>query len=155
MVKMAKKLYSPKEQDIVFEWGEKWLELVGLINEVTGTDEPPSDLEELRYQSLRFWFMDHQAEFLPLWADFYECREWASSQSCDTEDIADPEDIDKYDKNPFFYFYEPENLYHLAGQLDLQTGIDLWEPSEYRASRMRPILIRTGEIMVEFMDWVG
>ena len=73
MVKMAKKLYSPKEQDIVFEWGEKWLELVGLINEVTGTDEPPSDLKELRYQSLRFWFMDHQAEFLPLWADFYKC----------------------------------------------------------------------------------
>ena len=152
---MAKKLYSPKEQDIVFEWGEKWLELVGLINEVTGTDEPPSDLEELRYQSLRFWFMDHQAEFLPLWADFYKCQEWASSQSCDTEDIADPEDIDKYDKNPFFYFYEPENLYHLAQQLDLQSGIDLWEPSEYRASMMRPILIRTGEIMVEFVDWVG
>lgn len=158
---MDKKPYSPKEQDLVFEWGEKWLELVGLINKVTGTDEPPwsppppAALEELRYQSLRFWFIDYQTQFLPLWADFYECQGWALSQSCDSEDIADPEDIDKYDKNPFFYFYEPENLYHLAQQLDLQSGVDLWEPSEYRASMMRPILIRTGEIMVEFMDWAS
>ena len=65
---MDKKTHSPTERDLVFDWTDKWLELVGLINKVT-------DLEEIRYQSLRFWFMDHQAEFLPLWADFYECQE--------------------------------------------------------------------------------
>lgn len=58
MVTMDKKRYSSAEQDLVFNWGEKWLELVVLINEVTGTDEPPwspsppTDLDELHYQSV-------------------------------------------------------------------------------------------------------
>jgi len=132
-----------------------------LINEVTGTDGPPSspppptDLEELQYQSLRLWFIDHQALFVPLREDVYECQEWASHEDYKNEDIADLEDIDKYLENPFLFFYKPENLYQLARQLDLQSGIDMWEPSEYRASVIRPIIIRMGRIMIEFMDWIN
>ena len=152
------KPYSSTERDLVSDWSEKWLEFISLINEVTGTDEPPwsptppTDLDELRYQSLRFWFIDHQEQFIPLWKDFY--KEWASCQDYDNEDIADLEDIDKYLENPFLYFYEPENLYRQAHQLALQGGIDIWEPSEYRASVIRPIIIRIGEIMIEFEDWI-
>ena len=64
---MDKALYSSAEGELVFDWREKWIKLIGLINEVTGTDEapwsppPPTDLEELQYQGLRFWFIDHQA----------------------------------------------------------------------------------------------
>ena len=158
---MAKKLYSSAERDLVFDWSEKWIKLIGLINGVTGTDEPPwsppppTDLEELQYQSLRFWFIDHQAQFVPLWEDFYECQEWASHQDYNNEDIADLKDIDKYLENPFLFFYKPENLFGLARQLDLQSGIDMWEPSEYRASVIRPMIIRMGRIMIEFMDWIS
>jgi len=164
---MDRKLYSSTERDLIYDWCENWIKLIGLINEVTGMDEPPwsppppTDLEELHYQSLRVWFIDHQAQFVPLWKDFYE--EWASHQDFDSEgivdpynndDIADLPDIEKYLENPFFFFYKPENLYQLAQQLDLQSGIDLWEPSEYRASKIRPIIIRMGRIMIEFMDWI-
>ena len=44
----------------------KQLELIKLINEVTGTDEPPwsstppAETDEIRYMGLRFWFLNHQ-----------------------------------------------------------------------------------------------
>lgn len=157
---MSKKLYSSPEQELVYDWSEKWLELISLINNITGTDEPPSspppptDLEELHYQSLRFWFIEHQEQFVPLWENFYTCQEWASHEGYDDKDITDLEDIDEYLQNPFSFFYEPENLFRLAQQLDLQSGIDIWEPSEYRASMIRPIIIRMAEIVTEFTDWI-
>ncbi len=126
-----------------------------MINEVSGTPEPPTDLDELRYQRLRFWLIGQQEQFIPLWKNFRECQEWASHQSFDNDDVADLKDADRYLENPFSYFYEPENLYQLAQKLDLQSGVDVWEPSEYRASVIRPILIRTGEIMVDFADWIS
>ena len=97
---MDKKLYSSVERELVFDWSDKWIKLIGLINEVTGTDgtpwspPPPTDLEELQYLGLRFWFIDHQAQFVPLWEDFYECQEWASHQDYNNRDIADLEDIE-------------------------------------------------------------
>ena len=160
MVK-REKLYSSTERDLVFDWTHKWLELIKLINETTGTDEPPwsppvpTDLEELHYQQLRFWFIDHQAHFVPLWTDFYGCQDWASHEGCDSDDIADLPDMDKYLENPFFFFYKPENLFQLAQQLDLQSSIDIWEPSEQRASVIRPLMIGMGRRMIEFMDWIS
>ena len=114
----------------------------------------PTDLEELHYQRLRFWFIDHQAHFVLLWTDFYACQEWASDEDYSNDDIADLPDIDRYLENPFLYFYEPENLYRLAHQLSLQPGIDLWEPSEQRACVIRPLMIGMGRRMIEFMDWI-
>lgn len=157
---MDKKLYSFTDQCLIDDWAERWLKLIALINDTTGTDEPsgspplPADSEELEYQSLRFWFLDHQTRFVPLWKDYCECQEWASHQGENNEDIADLENIDKYLENPFLFFYKPENLFQLAQQLDLQTGIDMWEPSEYRASMIRPVIIRMGRIMIEFTDWI-
>jgi len=156
---MVNKLYSNVDRELVFDWSEKWIKFIGLINDVTGTDEPPwsppppEELEELQYQSLRFWFMEHQAKFIVLWDDYY--REWAPEQDYNNEDIADLEDIDEYLNNPFLFFYKPENLYQLARQLALQSGIDMWEPSEYRVSVIRPVIIRMGRIMIEFMDWIS
>lgn len=157
---MTKRLYSTTEQDLAFEWCEKWLELSILINEVTGTDElpwsppPPSDLDELCYQSLRFWLFNHQMQFIPLWADFHRSHSKVFYECSDCKDELDHEDM-KYRQNPLLYFYEPENLYNLSRQMDLQNGVDLWEPSEYRASLMRPILIKMGQLMAEFVDWVS
>ena len=157
---MDEKAFSDAEQDLASEWAEKWLELVGLINEVTGTDEPPwsppppSDLDEIHYQSLRFWFLDHQEQFNPMWKDYQRCNMGSLFQDYESEDELHPEYI-KYRENPLLYLYEPESLYRLACHLDLQSGVDMWEPSEYRASRLRPLLIRTGELMVEFLAWLN
>ena len=34
---MNRKLYSITNRDLVYEWSEKWLALIELINNVTGT----------------------------------------------------------------------------------------------------------------------
>jgi hypothetical protein len=95
--------------------------------------------------------MDHEAQFLPLWKEFYESRDWRSPKPKDSNEENFPQ---KYLDNSFLLFYEPENLYCLAQQLDLQSGIDVWEPSEYRARMIRPIFIRLGELLLEFLDWI-
>jgi len=150
------RLYSPTEADLADEWASKWLELIALINQVTGTDEPPwspsppAETDEIRYFRLRFWFLSHQQQFVPLWNDFSTSQDLAGSQNGD--DSGDfPE---KYLENPFLYFYEPENLYQLAQQLELQSGTSIWEPNEQVASLMRPLMIGMGKRMIEFIDWI-
>ena len=157
---MYNKLYSSTDSDLVSDWTDRWLKLITLINNVTGTDEapwsppPPTDLDEIQYQGHRFWFLSHQAQFVPLWNDFYQCQEWASYQDYNEEDTSDLEDLDEYRENPFLFFYKPENLFRLAQQLALQNGIDIWEPSEYRAVTIRTLMVRMGKIMIEFVDWI-
>lgn len=154
---MNRRLYSPAERDLVYDWAGKWLELIKLINEVTGTDEPPwspplpTETDEIRYLGLRFWFLNRQQQFVPLWNDFCACLHWACSQN-DHDLGGFPE---KYLENPFLYFYEPENLYQLAQQLELQSGADIWEPSEHVACMLRPLLIGMGRRMIQFMDWAS
>jgi hypothetical protein len=151
------RLYSIEDASFVDEWAEKWLALIELINNVTGSDEPPFspplpiEIDGLAYQSLRLWFMGHEAEFVPLWREFYEGRDWRFLKPKDNNEEKLPQ---KYLDNPFLFFYEPENLYRLAQHLDLQSGIDIWEPSEYRARMVRPMLIRLGELLLEFLDWI-
>ena len=154
---MCGKPYSSIERDLVSDWAGKWLELIKLINEVTGTDEPPwsspppTETDEIRYLGLRFWFLNRQQQFVPLWNDFCASQHWADSQN--NGDLGDfPE---KYLENPFLYFYEPEDFYQLAQQLELQSGTRIWEPSGYVACRLRPLLIEMGRRMIEFMDWMN
>ena len=152
-----RKLYSIENYNLVDEWAEKWLALIELINNATGTEQPPwsppppTELQEIDYQRLRFWLIDHQARFVPLWREFYESRDWAYPANDTHED----EDLPpKYLENPFLFFYEPENFYRLAQQLELQSGIDVWEPNEHTASMIRPVFIRLGRLMIEFVDWI-
>ena len=154
---MNQRLYSIKSCDLVDEWAEKWLALIELINNVTCTHEPPwsppppAEIDEITYQSLRFWFMGHEAQFVPLWKEFYESHDLRTPKPKDDSEEDFPK---KYLDNPFPFFYEPENLYCLAQHLDLQSGIRIWEPSEYRARIIRPIFIRLGELLLEFLDWI-
>lgn len=154
---MNRKLYPIANSDFVNEWAEKWLALIDLINNATGTDlppfspPPPAEIDEITYQSLRLWFTDHEAQFVPLWKEFYESRDWRPPKLKDNNEEDFPQ---RYLDNPFLFFYEPENLYCLAQHLDLQSGIRIWEPSEYRARIIRPIFIRLGELLLEFLDWI-
>jgi len=146
-----RKIYSITDWDLVDEWTEKWLALIELINNATGTAQPPDISDEFAYQCLRFWFIDHQTQFVPLWREFYESRDWFATQKNSDEYEDFPY---KYLENHFLYFYEPDNLYRLAQQLELQSGINIWEPSEPIAAMVRPIYIRLGQLMMEFMDWI-
>ena len=131
--------------------------MVRLIYDLVGTDEqpysppPPTEIDEINYQSLRFWFIDHEEQFKPLWRDFYESQDWALEPG-DTE-IADMPDADKYIENPFFFCYRPETLYRLVRELDIQSGIDLWEPSQQRAWTAAIELLQIDGRVVEFFNW--
>ncbi len=154
--RVNERAYSPAEQDLIYDWSHNWLQLIELINNATRPGQapsspPPTELEELEYQRLRFWLIDHQAQFTPLWMEFYQSHDWAITQGKIEEEGDLPQ---RYLENHFVYFYEPENLYKLAQQLELQSGVDIWEPNENRASMMRPLLIRLGQLMIEFMDWI-
>ena len=198
---MNERLYSSAERELVYRWGEKWFELLFLINGVISTAEPPQAIHELKYQDLRSWLMDHRGLFMPLWEDFYKF--WKSRQGLTNEvtgnisksplelpelpyqnrhssyldrheqygdlwrdtfaywdatpdhSAHDALSLDsRYDEDPLLFFYEPENLYRLAYQLALQGQTDVWQPSEARARDVRPLLVRTGQIMVQFEDWI-
>jgi len=155
---MNPKTYSAIEQELVSEWFDKWVEFGDLLFEVFQALEPfvsplPSDEDEIRYQALRFWFIEHQARFVPLWDFFQYKQEDSLSPADDEEDIAE---LYQYLENPFLYFYEPENLYRLAKWLELQGGDDIWEPSDRMILHiMTPMIISLGQMMAKLVDVVS
>ncbi len=155
---MINKQYSATEGEFVFQWVDRWFQLVGLIYDLIRTDRsppsppPPTELDEINYQSLRFWFIDHEEQLKLLWRDFYESQGWALHLGDD--ELADVPDADKYLDNPFFFCYRPENLYRLVRELDIQSGIDMWEPSEHRAWTTAMELLRMDKRVVEFYEWI-
>ena len=152
------KRFTPQETTLVHTWVEQWLDLIYLINRVTGTEEPPfsppppTALDEIEYMLLRSWLLENEEGFLSLWRSFSD-RMGLSNDVQQRDFIEEPE-MEKYANNPFLYYYEPENLYGIAVQLDLQSSDVIWEPSEERAPAMRRLMIQTGKLLVELPRWV-
>jgi hypothetical protein len=57
-------------------------------------------------------------------------------------------------KNPFSCLYAPKNIYKLAKEFNLQSGIEVREPSKPRANKANSIIIHMGKKMLEFVDWI-
>ena len=157
---MYQKLYSFADQCLIDDWADKWFELSNLINGLIWTDDPPwttpppTDVDELKYQRLRFWFIDHQEQFIPIWADYFNCKSRVCTEGLIIENVEEFLDTDEFIKNPFHLFYRAENLHRLAQQLELQSGVDIWEPSHNYASATMSLIIFLGKIMIELIDWV-
>ena len=152
---MKTKLYSLIQRDAAIDWAERWFELSIQVIDITSTDEPsysaplPTELDEINYQRLRFWLKDHEIQFVPLWQDFYSCQDWAIKDNHEEYD-----ENDSLWKNLFSCLYAPKNLHQFAKELDLQSGIEVWEPSKHRANEANSIIIHMGKRMLEFMDWL-
>ncbi len=145
---MNRRLCSIENYDLLNEWMEKWYALIELINNVTSPDEPPpTPLDELDYQCLRSWFIDHQWQFLPLWKEACESRNWEYF-------LYGTDRVWKSFEHLGLCFYEPENLYKLAQRLGLQSGTDIWEPNENVTKTVRPIFLAMTKLMTEFRDWI-
>ncbi|MFX0196206.1 MAG: hypothetical protein ACFFCW_08795 [Candidatus Hodarchaeota archaeon] len=155
---MIKRQYSAAEREFVFQWADRWFQLVNLIYDLIRNDRsptsppPPTELDEINYQGLHFWFIEHEEQFKQLWKDFYQSQNWALHPG--DEELADIPDVDKYLENPFFSCYRPKNLYRLVRELDIQSGIDLWEPSENRAWTAAIELFQMDKRVVEFYEWI-
>jgi len=152
------KRFTPQETDLVHTWVDQWLKLIYLINRVTGTEDPPfsppppTALDEVEYMLLRSWLIEHEEGFLSLWRNFSDHM----GLSDDVEQRACIEEpaMEKCANNPFLYYYEPENLYGIAMQMDLQSSDVIWEPSEERAPAMRSLMIQTGKLLVKLPRWI-
>ena len=105
-----------------------------------------TELDEINYQRLRFWLKDHETQSVPLWQDFYACQDWEVNDN--------NEENDDLFKNPFSYLYALENLYWLAKELELQSGIEVWEPSKHRANVTNSFINHMGKRMLEFVEWI-
>ena len=157
---MDNNLYSSTEEELVSDWADKWFELSYFINGLIWTGDPPwttpppTEANELEYQRLRFWFIDHQKYFIPIWAGYYNCRRRVCTKDFIIEDVEEFLDTDEFIKNPFHLFYRAENLHRLVQQLELQSGVDIWEPSHNYASMTMSLMILLGKIMIELIDWV-
>ena len=157
---MYKKLYSFADQCLIDDWADKWFELSNLINGIIWTDDPPrttpppTEIDELEYQRLRFWFIDHQKHFIPIWTGYYNYRSRVHTKDFIIENLEEFLNTDEFIKNPFHLFYRAENLHRLAQQLELQSGVDIWEPSHNYASASMSLIILLGKIMIEIIDWV-
>ena len=154
---MITKKYSAIDQKFVYDWADRWFQLGTLLLDLFRFDEttsppPPTEIEEINYQNLRFWLIDHEAQFIPLWKDFYDAQDWALHLG--DEEIADMPDAEKYIENPFFFCYRPENLYRLVQELGIQSGIDIWEPSEHWSWEVTMNLLDMSKRVVEFFKWI-
>jgi len=146
--------YSSEEQTLVYQWVKKWSELSLLIIDVTGEDIPPYSPppptldEELQYQNLRFWLLERHKKFISLWRDFEHTQ---------TEDANDPAERplkDNFIDNVLLSFYEPENLYRLTQQLELQSGIDIWEPSRKEALEVWSFMIWLTKRLIKVRNYI-
>jgi hypothetical protein len=157
---LYKKLYSFTDQYLIDDWADKWFVLSNLINGLIWTDDPPwitpppTYSEEIQYQRLRFWFIDHQEQFIPIWVDYYNYKNRVCTEDFTIENVREFLDTDEFIKNPFHLFYRAENLHRFAQQLELQSGVDIWEPSHNYASATMSLIIFLGKIMIELIDWV-
>ncbi len=70
--------------------------------------------------------------------------------------IAEIRDAENGLENAFFCWYRPKNLYMLfqVCVFDIQSGIDIWEPSEHRAWMAAMDLLRMDAVVVEFSAWI-
>ena len=154
------KTYTGADFSLVTDWADRWFELAILIVDVTGTDEPPSsppppnDIEEIRYQRLRFWLREHEERFLGLWKDYFAYFLKEHQEELTEGDVPGPGEDGRYFEKPFLEFYEADNLYRLAQQLGLQSGADLWEPSEPRVQEMRENQAILSHSVLGLVDWL-
>ena len=94
--------YTYVESALAHLCREKFVDLCILINNVTGTNEPPysspppSEMDEIEYQRLRFWFFDNQRKFVPLLRDFFITKVYSQQPE---EFISDSELPIRYQEN--------------------------------------------------------
>jgi hypothetical protein len=118
--------YNRADANLVFEWSKKYLDLNTLIKKVFSgenleTHPPfPSFEDEIEYQRLRFWFFQNQNQFVPIWANF--CTSIGNSIEC----VGSIDEME-YRKNPFLYFYSPDNLLELAFAMGATSKANVWD----------------------------
>jgi len=146
--------YSQTENDLAFQWVDKYFKLVELILEISGDEEndiPPSEApaeSEQTFQGLRGWFIAHQGKFIPIWSEYWRDK-------LPQRYFEDNADGQEYVENPFLMLYRPENLHQLAYRLGITEHTDTWEPIEQGADIVNDISVEFSLEVLQFIHFVG
>jgi len=150
--------YSPEQRDIAFEWVDHWHDFSTLMFDVFLPEEHPSialsptSADELRYQVLRQWFAEHEAHFVPLWRDFFNClRISAFITTGYTEDVMHGQ---YHGERLFSAYYLPVDLSHLATWQGLQSDATVWQPDSARIKKFVKELFYFDNLVVHFFKWL-
>ena len=123
----------------------------------------PVKKDELKYQALRKWFINHEEKASLLWREFWGNIDWTILLDDDVE-IAETLDninliIRNGSTNEFIeefssYFYDPENLYEVIFRFVFQGRPDKWPPDKEQIWKKMTQLLKMSNIIVTFVKWI-
>ncbi len=147
--------YSTAEVNLVLAWADKYVEISALIKKVFACENPrgfapplPSMENEMEFQRLKFWFRENHDDFVPVWSDF--CL--AKGKSPET--LSNSEEME-FRKNPFLYFYSPDNLLDLAYAMGATTAANDWDPGQRSVELIINLLDSFNYTVIHLVHWIG
>ncbi len=145
------------------DWNDHWSELIHLIMDeiysgenVRWSLQPRTEADELHYLMLRFWFIDHETYFLPIWRRFISCGGLDLIYVQDTKPGLVPEEINviKSQYNPFRGYYEPPDLNMFARYLGARIGAPSWGPISHEVGARQYTIFELGRATDFCEQWV-
>ena len=135
----ARRSYTPEERLLVSAWDDQWDRLSDLLIKVFSSTDLPDIYDEIVYVSLRSWFLEHQDEFLEVFAGLYEASV-VSTVYDDSDEFPEPEEVNGAEVrhwNPFQWYYREQDIYMMAEENNLLGSTDPWEPNKFEVAYMR------------------
>jgi hypothetical protein len=148
------KTYNVEDVNLVLEWIGKYFESNALINKVFGGENRESHSStlsfenEYEYQRLRFWFRKNHDKFVPIWVDF------CSTHGKSTELTAIRNEVE-YRKNPFLYYYYPDDLRDLVDQMGDTIVIDSCDLNKPAIELILNVINRFSCTVIHLSWWIG
>jgi hypothetical protein len=147
--------YCTGDVDLVLEWADKYVEISSLLkNVLTGQNSGgyppplPSIEDEIEFQRLKYWFRQHHDDFVPIWSDF------CLSKGKSFESFNKSDEME-FRKNPFLYFYCPDNLLDLACAVGVTTATNGWDPDIQTVELTVKLLDSFNYTVIHLVHWIG
>ena len=148
------KTYNMTDVDLILEWVETYFEMATLVRKVLSTDDPenppvvPSFEDEIEYQRLRCWFSKNHDRFVPIWINFCKSRG-------DVLETTGNFGEDEFKKNPFLYFYHPDNLIDVVYRMGGTSSADIWDPENIEVEAILNAINMFYYTAMHLRYWIG
>lgn len=115
-----RKRTQKEERKLVREWARKWVDLADLVEEAIRTDDSPNAKQQSMFADLRYWFIRHRSEALPLWQTFDRNRTVQAHE--DYSSRVAKEVLSDHWRDPFSCFYDIYSLNRLKEYISRHYG---------------------------------
>ena len=153
--RIGMRTYSAIDVDLVLEWADKYVEICALLKKVFAAENTdgyppplPSIEDEIEFQRIKFWFRQRHDDFVPIWSEF------CLSKGKYLESFNNSDEME-FRKNPFLYFYCPDDLLDLAYAVGVTTASNTWDPDKPAAELIINLLDTFNFTVIHLVHWVG